>query len=388
MRNGSSIESAAYDGRLLSEWGDVVVITVNHRLNTIGFLDLSSFGEKYEGSANAGLLDLAAALQWIHTNIANFGGDPDNVTIFGQSGGGSKCTALMRMPSAIELFDNVGVISGGATTIQDNSSSARVGELTVELLGLTAETVDEIQTLPYDTVLAASNEALELAKAEEGFTAYSFGPVADGKYIMSDFLDLTGKNVVVSQCFSESAFASYKAENGDGRHNEWSDEESLEWIKLRYGEKSEAMLEEFRKLFPEKSDANLYFYNIGGYTSIKNKSAAFASAGATVYDYMFNYEAPTNGGTTAFHCVDLIYLFHNVDDPRCAIATGANEDAHRIQDQLAGAFVNMMYNGTPSTDELPWTPYAEGECNLMKFDVESGCVTFDDSELMAIYNAE
>ena len=101
---GSSIEQLAYDGENLSRAGDVVVVSVNHRLNVLGYLDLSPFGEKYRDSANAGNLDLIAVLEWIRDNIEGFGGDSENVTLFGQSGGGVKVWSLLQMPEADGLF--------------------------------------------------------------------------------------------------------------------------------------------------------------------------------------------------------------------------------------------------------------------------------------------
>ena len=109
---GSAIEHVAYEGDHLSEFGDVVVVSVNHRLNILGYLDLSPFGEKYKNSANAGNADMVAALQWVHDNIAAFGGDPENVTIFGQSGGGMKVATLMNTPAADGLFQK-GIIESG-----------------------------------------------------------------------------------------------------------------------------------------------------------------------------------------------------------------------------------------------------------------------------------
>lgn len=109
---GSSIEQLAYDGENLSRAGDVVVVSVNHRLNVLGYLDLSPFGEKYRDSANAGNLDLIAALEWIRDNIEGFGGDPENVTLFGQSGGGVKVWSLLQMPEADGLFHK-GIIESG-----------------------------------------------------------------------------------------------------------------------------------------------------------------------------------------------------------------------------------------------------------------------------------
>ncbi|MBR3544476.1 MAG: carboxylesterase family protein, partial [Oscillospiraceae bacterium] len=110
--NGSSIEQVAYEGDALAKWGDVVVVTLNHRLNILGYLDMSSFGEKYRNSVNAGMADIVEALRWIRRNIAAFGGDPTNVTLFGQSGGGGKISALLQIPEAAGLFHKAVLMSG------------------------------------------------------------------------------------------------------------------------------------------------------------------------------------------------------------------------------------------------------------------------------------
>ena len=114
---GSSIEQVAYDGRNMCVKGDVVVVSINHRLNILGYLDLSPFGEKYYNSGNAGHADMVAALQWVHDNIALFGGDPENVTIFGQSGGGMKVADLMQIPAADGLFHKGLIMSGVALSL-------------------------------------------------------------------------------------------------------------------------------------------------------------------------------------------------------------------------------------------------------------------------------
>ena len=158
-KNGSAIEAYAYDGQNLSEKGQVVIVTVNHRLNTLAFWDLSSFGEKYRGSANNEAHDILASLQWIHDNISQFGGDPDNVTIFGQSAGGQDIESMLRCPDAKGLFRAAGIISGHNPTIQSGADSHKEGELTAEILGLTAENIDQIQDMDYLTVYNASQEA-------------------------------------------------------------------------------------------------------------------------------------------------------------------------------------------------------------------------------------
>lgn len=382
--NGSSIESTAYDGQNLSEYGDVVVVTVNHRLNAIGYLDLSSFGEKYAQSANLGAADLVAALEWIRDNIAQFGGDPENVTIFGQSGGGSKVATLMRMPSAKGLFHRAGLISGGGTTISDNKYKKMVGERTAELLGLTAETIDEIKTVDYYTLINAVNKANAQISEEEG-TRVGHGPSADNILVMSEFEDIKDMPIIVSGVFSESAVASYSY--GDLRHNEWDETEIMANLTERFGDKAEALLAEFTKLYPEKTAADLYHYN----NTMNGKwptATVFTELGANVFLYEFNYEAPVNGGTTAFHCEDLIFLFHNIEEPMVNIAYGQDPVAYKLQDTMADAFLSFIRTGNPSTSELPWSKFEVGSHMMMKFDVECGCVDHDTTAYTEILNAK
>ena len=156
----------AFDGENLSRFGDVVVVTLNHRLNILGYLDLSPFGEKYKNSGNAGNADLVAALEWVRDNIAHFGGDPSNVTIFGQSGGGGKVSTLMAMPSAKGLFKKAIVESGSITTVMDKKYSQRIGRYTVHHLGLSPLQVDQIASVPYEQLLAAGQKAVSQAREE------------------------------------------------------------------------------------------------------------------------------------------------------------------------------------------------------------------------------
>ena len=383
--NGSSIESTAYDGQRLSEFGDVVVVTVNHRLNVIGYLDLSSFGGDYVGSGNVGMADLAASLQWIHDNIAQFGGDPENVTIFGQSGGGSKVSTLMRMPSASGLFKNAGMLSGGSVNMNDNTNAKLLGERTVEKLGLTAETIDEIKTVDYHKLYAAFSEAQAELAEELGLNAWSLGasPCIDGDIIVDEMVNAEGTNVIIGGVFSEFG-SSYSV--GDGRHNEWDEEETMAMLTEKYGEQAEPLLEEFRKLYPEMHDADLYFY--GNTPNGKwDMAKAFTELGSNVYIYDFEYEAPVNGGITAFHCEDLAFIFHNIDEPMVNIAYGEDPDAYKVQDAISGAWVALMKTGSPSTEELPWAQYEVGTHNIMKFNVESQCVDLDTTAITELYNA-
>ena len=185
---GSGQELPSYDGRNLAEKGDVVVVTLNHRLNVLGFLDLSAYGEKYESSGNAGLLDIVAALDWVQANVSQFGGDASNVTIFGQSGGGGKVTTLLATPSAKGKFHKAIVQSGAMLRTMDSKWSRRIGAAVVEELGLAPSRIDEIQKVPYEKLLAAGENAIAKIRPEadkEGFVSFIFGwaPTVEGNVL-------------------------------------------------------------------------------------------------------------------------------------------------------------------------------------------------------------
>ena len=176
---GSGQELPSYDGFNLAKKGDAVVVTLNHRLNVLGFLDLSAYGDKYAKSGNAGLLDLVAALQWVNKNIAAFGGDAQNVTIFGQSGGGGKVSTLLATPSAKGLYHKAIVQSGSMLRTMNAKYSRRIGAAVMDELGLKASQIDELQKMPYERLLAAGEKAVAKVKAEaekeDGISTFIFG---------------------------------------------------------------------------------------------------------------------------------------------------------------------------------------------------------------------
>jgi para-nitrobenzyl esterase len=158
---GSGQEQPAYNGENLSRRGDVVVVSLNHRLNILGYLNLAAYGGKYADSTNAGVLDLVAALEWVRDNITAFGGDPGNVTIFGQSGGGGKVSTLASMPMAKGLFHKAVVQSGSTLRLGDAEAAAKLAAAVVAELGLSKATIDRIQTLPYARLLDAGDAAIK-----------------------------------------------------------------------------------------------------------------------------------------------------------------------------------------------------------------------------------
>ena len=362
--NGSSIESAAYDGKNLSEYGDAVVVTVNHRLNALGFLDLSAYGDEYENTGNLGIADLVASLQWIKDNIETFGGDPDNVTIFGQSGGGGKVLTLMKTPAAEGLFDKViceSAVFGRIDNTQEVTQQAAA--YTLENLGLDENQVDELKTMDYTDLVTAGASAYDKITEERGKIAfntrgYAWAPSVDNKYVMEDYCDWAADiPVMIGSTFAEF---DYSWNILDGKKNEWTEEETMANLTDRYGDKAQEIADEFAKVFPDQKLADAYFYS--GFmreTVAELLSAKLKDATAPVYSYLFDYEAPVNGGGVAFHCSELIYAFHNVDIPVVTRATGGGEDAHKVQDVVATAWLNFAKTGSPSQDGLEWKPYTE-----------------------------
>ena len=169
MTSGSANEETT-NGKNLAKEEDVVVVTVNHRLGALAYLDLSGYGEKYAYSGNVGVLDMVASLQWIHDNIEAFGGDPDNVTIFGQSGGGAKVLALMTTPYAEGLFHKAINQSGATDTLgpvfATEEMAKRISELTLQTLGITAENIEDIQTVSFEELNNAGTAALQTVANE------------------------------------------------------------------------------------------------------------------------------------------------------------------------------------------------------------------------------
>jgi para-nitrobenzyl esterase len=227
--NGSSMESYAYDGRSLSEFGDVVVLSMNHRLNILGTLDLSAYGPQYANSRYTGTADLVMALQWVQENIEAFGGDPKNVMIFGQSGGGGKVVRMMHMPAAKGLFHKVSAQSGGNNTYRATDVAASIktqqaiAAHTLKNLKLTGDQIDKLKTVPYSQLITAGVPALRSAATEVGRPSLNWEVIADDQYVMREFCDWAdGIPLMAGAVFSEMQGTLTR---GDGRKNQWTAKE-------------------------------------------------------------------------------------------------------------------------------------------------------------------
>ena len=289
----------------------------------------------------------------------------------------------MRTPAAEGLFDRAICISGifGGVSKEDNQ---KIASMVLEKLGLDESQVGELETMDYHQLIAAATEVI----AETG-SAIGWEPEIDGEYILEDYCDWANDiPFMASTVFSEFDYNWMY----DGKHkNEWTEEESMANLTAKYGDKAEAIAEEFQKVFPGRNIADAYFYDMYlDWVDISRKGVEdilnhkLENATAPVYEYLFDYEAPVNGGILAFHCSDLIYMFHNVDIPVVTRATGGDETAHKVQDQMASAIVAFATTGDPSTDSLEWKPYTAEEKNIMVFSADSKCTILGDEQLFAL----
>jgi para-nitrobenzyl esterase len=376
---GSSQELPSYDGENLSRKGDVVVVSINHRLNILGYLDLSAYGEKYKNSANLSVLDMKMALEWVKNNAANFGGDPNNVTIFGQSGGGAKVNTLMSMPSAQGLFHKAVNQSGAfRTAMLEKSETQNIAAEVLKALDLTANQVDSLQKTPFKALSAAGKKALTVVadkmkadgKPVIGF-GLNWGPSRDGEVLpyqlfSKEAFDLS-KNVpllvgTTKNEFFATAFSGLKIT---------TTEQAQDFVKKKYADKADAYLAAVKKAYPlDTKPSDLIdvdaMFRPGAVVQANQKSAVVG--GAPVFMYFFAWQSPTIGGKyKALHCMELPFVFNNV--ARCEEMTGGTKEAYALADKVSQAWINFAKTGNPNHNGLPnWAPYTAQNTATMWFD--------------------
>ena len=386
---GSCPELPTSAGTSLAFAEDVVVVSINHRLNVLGFLDLSAYGETYAKSANAGLLDIVASLKWVSENIAAFGGDPSNVTIFGQSGGGGKVTTLLATPCAKGLFHKAIVQSGSMLRTMESKYSRKIGIATVRNLGLDASSIDKISEVPYGELLAAGEKAIAQVKAEadrDGVASFIFGwaPTVDGAVLPSQPFDPQAPAIsaeipmIIGTTRHEFSMTTYvPALRNAGR------EEVIGILKGRYGEGTERFLELFAKAYPGSKPADMldadFVFRPGAIEQALRKSLQGA---APVYMYMFNWESPVlDGILRSTHCMEIPFVFNNAD--RHASMTGGGAQAMELASKMSHCWAEFARCGKPSAEGLPeWEPFEAEKRAVMFFDNTCKMSYSHDKELM------
>ncbi|MDD5950695.1 MAG: carboxylesterase family protein [Bacteroidales bacterium] len=379
-----------YDGSMLAKKGDVVVISINHRLNCVGYLDLSSFGEKYRYSGNVGIMDIVAALKWINANIEHFGGDPNNITIFGQSGGGGKVSATLAAPSSKGLVSRAIVESGVNIDFYNSDLSRLIGEETVRQLGIPAGEIDRIQTIPYEELSRAANAAMNIIRKqapELGMKVNEFGwaPTVDGNFLPWTVAEALKRGVsadvplMIGTTLNELVTVS-PANRG------MSMEAAREAVIKKYGaEIADEYIDTYSCCYPGFEPRDLietdYYFRAN---AVREASLKAEYGKAPVYRYELNYLSPAQD--SLFRCphnMEIAFAFNNVHlSPAFA---GFTEDSRRLNDIISDVWISFARDGKPYSKQLPeWPAFKPEEGATMIFNNKCEVRYNHDKELVSL----
>jgi para-nitrobenzyl esterase len=393
---GSAYELASQDGAQMARHHDVVSVTVNHRLNILGFLDLADFGgPAYADSVNVGMTDLVAALRWVRDNIASFGGDPDRVMIYGQSGGGSKVTTLLGMPSAQGLIHRASAQSGGGGNPPGGEQSRELAKRVIAELGVTD--MAALRKVEWARLNEVGNAVIAKMNPPIGAAGptpppgtkprVGWGPTVDGRTItLRSFFDVapeTAKNVPM--------LIGSTSEEGNRMSLRPTEAEWVATLTKSYGEgKAAALVAALKKAYPEKSVRTLSYMCSGGGLNglgMRNNVTRMATLkqaqqGAPVFAWYFTWQSPMLEDAGAWHTAELAFCFDNT--ARCAQGTGHTPEAQALAKKMATAWANFARTGNPSQPGLQWPAFTPDRCPTMVFDNECRVVDDPDAEARKI----
>jgi para-nitrobenzyl esterase len=351
----------SFDGNFLARSGDVVVVSVNHRLNLFGFLYLGDAGgEKYADSGNAGLLDIVAVLQWVHDNIGHFGGNPGNVTIFGQSGGGLKISTLLAMPPAKGLFHKAIIESGSLLKGIHREDANKTTDRILAKLGLQPNQVDELQKLPVDRLLSA----IDTRGTPPGSAPLNLAPVVDGRALPSDPFDPAAPDIsadvplIIGSVNTEGTFFTPP----DSPLFSLDEAGMRTRLTPRFGESTDKLIDFYRKETPNATPSQIYFMiNAFPAAAILQAERKAAQGKAPAYMYLFTWETPVEGGKRhSPHTVELPFVFNNVLEQPEEVGNGPQ--LQPLADKVSGAWTAFARTGNPSSAGTPkWLAYTAND---------------------------
>ena len=377
--NGNGIEHDGYNGENFARFGDVVFCSINHRLGPLGYCNLAGVGgEKFAASGNVGMLDIVAALEWVRDNITNFGGDPGNVTIMGQSGGGAKVCILTAMPSAKGLFHKAVVLSGASRRSGDKTQTENLGAAVVKEAGLTANDLSKLQSMPWKdfyAIATRAQRAMARQPATGGGRPLGFTPVVDGKILPQHPYDPIAAPTAADVPMIISSVQNEQSPS-------WTDsslesvtlEQVVEKVKERagfgrgFGDKAKDVVESYAKAFPGRKPVEIWSLVSSNRQSLVALADVKSTQPAPVYVDWFTWQPPLfDNRMRAFHTVDICFWFYNTD--LMLTHTGGGPRPRALSTKMAGALLQFMKTGNPNGAGLPeWPKYSTANGETMVFD--------------------
>jgi para-nitrobenzyl esterase len=371
--NTGSGASPWYDGTKLAKRGDVVVVTVNHRLNAFGYLYLARLFDdpSVADSGNVGQLDLVLALRWVRDNIAAFGGDPGNVMLFGQSGGGAKIATLMAMPAAKGLFHRAATMSGQQVTVGGPFNASKRAKGFIDKLGI--KDLAALRALPQDQFLAGLKAVDPIA----GSGGVYMGPVLDERSLTRHpfFPDAAPQSLDVPMMCGNTHDETRGFVGYDKSLLDLTWEQVVARLPAQFNARVDidpaTVVAAYRRIYPNYSPSDVYF---AASTAGRSWKAAIiqdeerAKAGAPAWAYQLDWRAPKDGGVWgAPHTLDMQLVFGNFDAP--GVITGSGPDAVAMHERLADVFVAFARTGDPNCAAIPkWEPYGLPRRQTLVFD--------------------
>jgi len=376
--SGNSIEHPEYHGENLSRKENVVFCSLNHRLGPLGFSDFGGIGgEKYAASGNVGMLDIVAALEWIRDNISNFGGDPGNVTIIGQSGGGAKVCILTAMPSAKGLFHKAVALSGSSLRSGEKSNSEKLAAYILKEAGLNASQLDKLQEMSWRDYYALTRRASMKMREESGTTGMmgGFSPVVDGRYLPQHPFSPAASDLasdipmIVCTTFYERSPSSF-----DSSLEDITLDKAKELVKTMrgfgpgLGENSPAIIDAYAKSFPDRKPIEILAMVLSNRKNAIELCNVKSLQNAPVYLAWFGWNPPLfDGRLRAFHTMDIAFWFYNTDVQ--ISHTGGGSRPRKLASAMSGSLAHFMRTGDPNGGGLPeWPEYTSEKGETMILD--------------------
>lgn len=363
---------------------DVVVVSINHRLNILGFLDLSTVGDKYRHSGNVGMLDVVAALRWIQENIEHFGGDPTNVTVFGESGGGGKVGTLLCMPEAQPLFHKAIIMSGTILNVNNKQMTEELGQAVLNELGISPDSVEKILDVPYKELYNAGQRAMaaSIGTRRPGTPMmWGFGPSPDGEVLLQQpfqpgFASISDdKPILIGTTYNELQRLTY--------NTEVTLEEARQELLPVFGSLTDEYISAFDEAWPNHTANDLLSKDrLFRPKTIITADAIALTRKAPTYMYMFTWRAPHHKGSV--HGEELKFCFNTLRHSPNELAEPSAQDSI-LASKMCRSWASFAHNGNPTIDDLPtWNAYTPENGELMVFDYDCHTLHNPDRHLESI----